>query len=84
MKLIIDATEVAEQLADCQPGDEYTLVFTVDSKTDTELTGTATEVEHLEGEEEYAEEEMPAEESMSPQPARTKRVPKAIMVVAAK
>lgn len=83
MKAVIDLSEVEDHLVDCKPGDTYTLTFTVDAKTEEELTGTATEVEHLGGEEgeEYAEEETPAEET---QPARTSsggKVPKAIVMV---
>lgn len=79
MKASIDLSAVADQLANCKPGDEYSLTFIVDTKTDTGLTGTASEIEHIGGGD-YEEEEAPA-----PTPrGRTsggKSVPKAIHLV---
>lgn len=47
MKASIDLSAVAEGLENCKPGDEYSVVFTVDTKTGSALTGTASEIEHL-------------------------------------
>lgn len=81
MKAVIDLSEVEDQLTDCKPGDTYTLTFTVDAKTDEELTGTASEVEHVGGEDEYAdEEEQPTEREM-PKGAAGKKMPRAIMLI---
>lgn len=76
MKASIDLTAVADQLADCKPGDEYSVTFVVDEKSDKGLIGTASEIEHIGGGE-YEEEEAPAPRG------RTSggRVPKAILLV---
>lgn len=76
MKANIDLTAVADQLADCKPGDTYSLEFTVNEKSDKGLTGTASEIEHIGGGE-YEEEEAPAPRG------RTSggKVPKAILLV---
>jgi len=79
MKASIDLTAVADQLANCKPGDEYSLVFVVDQKTNSQLTGTASDIEHL-GEEDYDEEESP--EEMPHGPAGRKKLPKAILMIA--
>lgn len=97
MKAVIDLSEVEDQLVNCKPGDEYTITFTVDGKTDTELDGTASEVEHLGdseggGEDEASNEETP-EEGMSRgqmggrmdgrmSGGYGKKVPKAILMIA--
>lgn len=80
MKAIIDLSEVEDQLANCKPGDEYTLTFTVDAKTDDELDGTASEIEHLGGgeAEDYSEGEAP--EGPMPKGDR-KKMPKAILMI---
>lgn len=80
MKANIDLSAVADQLEDCQPGDEYSLVFVVDSKSDKGLTGTASSIDHLE-EEGYADEE--PEDQMTHGPiAKGPKLPKAILMVA--
>lgn len=84
MKASIDLSEVEDQLADCKPGDEYSVTFVVDGKTDEELTGTASEIEHL-GEEEYDESKYEGPEAEERPVVRAthagKRVPKAILLV---
>jgi hypothetical protein len=88
MKAVIDLSEVEDQLVNCKPGDEYTITFTVDEKTPEELTGTASEVEHLgdaenEGENASANEESPEEpSSRQTSGGYGKKVPKAILMVA--
>lgn len=82
MRAVIDLTDVEEQLANCKPGDTYSITFTVDAKTDEELTGTASEIEHLSGEGEEDE----YDDSERPQPEMThgpggKRMPKAILMI---
>lgn len=85
MKLVIDATEVADQLTDCKPGDEKLITVTVGSNDGETINGEATEVEHLTGGEEYEEEEdeeMP--EMTHGKMAKSKKMPKAILLVAGK
>lgn len=84
MKAIIDLSDIEDQLANCKPGDSYEITFTVDAKTDEELTGTATEVEHLMKEGDGYSDEDASEE---PQPEMTrgpagKKMPKAILMIA--
>lgn len=93
MKAVIDLSEVEDQLTNCKPGDEYSIVFTVDAKTDEQLTGTASEVEHLgqdEGDaenpsedaakdEEYPDEQMPKGRMAGP---AGRKIPKAILMIA--
>ncbi len=86
MNAVIDLTEVEDQLVNCKPGDTYTLTFTVDAKTPDELTGTATEVEHLGGEEESYDEDQSAgeetpEETMPKGRMAGKKMPKAILMI---
>lgn len=81
MKVVIDASEVAEQLAECEVGEEKVITITITKKGEGVLEGNATAVEHVTGEEEYEEEEAPAE---MPHGKAGKRVPKAIMIVAGK
>lgn len=80
MKVLIDASEIAEQLAECEVGDEKVITFTV-TKTDGEtIEGTATAAEYAEGEE-YEEEVPKGETKVSPM---RHKVPKAILLVAEK
>lgn len=83
MKLVIDASEVAEQLADCKPGDEKLITVTIGEKEGETINGEATEVEHLTGEEEYEDEEEEMPEKMM-HGKKGKGVPKAILLVAGK
>lgn len=86
MKASIDLSAVAEGLENCKPGDEYSVVFTVDTKTGSALTGTASEIEHLSGE--YDEDEDEAIEANTWMERKKRdgsqsgsKVPKAILLV---
>lgn len=87
MKAVIDLSEVEDQLQNCKQGDTYSIVFTVDSKTDEELDGTASEVEHLAGEDEenYAEDKAQEEETPEEMPRKGmmagKKMPRAIAMI---
>lgn len=85
MKAVIDLSEVEDQLTDCKPGDTYSIVFTVDAKTEGELTGTASEVEHVGDEENYSEDNSPDEETPEEMPhgkmVGAKKLPKAILMI---
>lgn len=70
---------MADQLADCKPGDEYTLTFVVDTKTGTGLTGSASEIEHIGGGDYEGEGGEP--EMSHGRTAKDNRVPKAILLV---
>lgn len=76
MKVVIDASEVAEQLAECEVGEEKAITLTITKKGEGTIEGNATAVEHVTGEEEYEEE--------APAPKSGKTVPKAIRMVAGK
>lgn len=89
MKLVIDATEVAEDLADCKPGESKLITITVGSNDGKTITGDATAVEYAEDEEEEEpegetkdEEEDDEEEAMAHH--KGKKMPKAILIVAGK
>lgn len=80
MKAVIDLSAVKRRVAECQPGDEYTVTFVVDETTDKGLTGTASEIEHIGGgdyEDDGEEEEMPHGPA-----AKGKKLPKAILMIA--
>lgn len=82
MKVVIDASEVADQLAECEVGEEKAITFTVTAKGEGTIEGEATGVEHVTGGEKYAEEEgeeIPAETT---EPTSKRKVPKAILMVA--
>lgn len=79
MKASIDLSAVAEGLENCKPGDEYSVIFTVDTKTGSALTGTASEIEHLSGDyDEDEDESVVADDRM---PRSGSKVPKAILLV---
>lgn len=88
MKLEIDATEVSEDLAKCKPGDKKMIAITVGEKTGETITGEATAVEHVTGDEEYEdedEEEMKDDDEEGEHGKMGKsKVPKAILLVAGK
>lgn len=80
MKASIDLAEVEEDLANCKPGDEYTVTFVVDEKSDKGLTGTASEIEHI-GREDYEDDGREDEMFHGPS-AKGKKLPKAILMIA--
>lgn len=87
MKLVIDATEVAEELDKCKPGDQKMITITVGSKDGDTITGDATAVEYVTGEEDYEEEEdeeMEEEMKGKMHGKMGRKVPKAILLVARK
>lgn len=89
MKLVIDASEVAEDLSECKPGDQKVVTITVGENDGKTITGEATEVEHLTGEEEYKDEEDGDEMEDQHMGAKMgmkgmKKMPKAILIVAGK
>lgn len=87
MKLDIDASEVAEDLAKCKPGDKKMITITVGKKVGETITGEATAVEHVTGDEEYEDEEEDegdGDEKMMHGKMGKGKVPKAILIVAGK
>lgn len=80
MKVVIDASDVAEQLAECEVGEEKAITITVTKKGEGTIEGEATAVEHVTGGEKYEDEETPAE---MPHGKAGRKVPKAILLVAA-
>ena len=77
-KLIIDATAIEDQLAECEPGEEKSITLTVTSHEGDTIEAEATAIEHIIGGEDYEE-----ESEMEEMP-RHKSVPKAILVISKK
>ena len=79
MKVLLDASEIADQLAECEVGDKKVIEFTVTKKSDGQIDGDATSADYAEDPdgEEY-------EEPTDAEPKSKSKVPKAILLVSAK